>query len=41
MELTKMIGALIISLQKNGGIQQAHDYHDIHQDEIDTENVFW
>ena len=44
MELTKMIGALIISLQKNGGIQQTHDYHeyhDIHQDEIDTENVFW
>ena len=41
MELTKMIGALIISLQKHGGIQNANEYHDIQQDEIDTENVFW
>lgn len=41
MELTKMIGALIISLQKSGGIQHENDYHDIQHDEIDTENVFW
>ena len=41
MELTKMIGALIISLQKSGMMQHDSDFHDYHHDEIDTENVFW
>lgn len=40
MELTKMIGALIISLQKNTSSNYQHENQDINE-ELDSENVIW
>lgn len=40
MELTKMIGALIISLQKNSDNNGHHHTTDLHED-TDSENIPW